>query len=68
MVVLLVVVVVVSMIEVEALDWGVIEEEEEEEDEEDEEDEGASPTSLTLPSTRTFGLPSTAMLNTLSPL
>lgn len=63
----LLVVVVVSMMEVEALDWGVMEEEEEEEDD-DEEEEGASPTSLTLPSTRTFGFPSTAILNTLSPL
>lgn len=40
----------------EALDWGVIEE------------EGISPTSRALPSTRTLGSPSAAMLSTFRPL
>lgn len=57
-------VVVVSMMEVEvserlavALDCGVMDEE-----------EGASPTRRTLPSMRTLGSPSTAMLKTFRPL
>lgn len=42
--------------EAEALDWGVMDE------------EGKSPTRRALPSTRTLGSPSAAMLSTLRPL